>query len=97
MSITFDINNIQVFHRTLQLRGQANASSMLNGGRTGYVGHGDGVEASGGTADTRRNVGVADCLGNHQMLPHLCADWATKGGGFSSLPKPDSPLFVEGR
>ena len=36
-----------------------NASSMLNGGRMGYAGHGDGVEASGGAAGTRRNVGVA--------------------------------------
>ena len=55
-------------NRVGQLRGQVNASSMLNGGRTGYAGHGNDVEASGGAAGTRCNVGVADYLGNHQMM-----------------------------
>ena len=47
-----------------------NTSSMLNGGRMGYAGHSDGVEASGGATGTRRNVGVADYLGNHRMMSH---------------------------
>ena len=45
--------------------GQVNASSMLNGGRTGVVGHGDDVGASSGATGTRRNVEVTECPGNH--------------------------------
>ena len=57
---------------------------MLNGGRTGYVGHGDGVETSGGAAGTQRNVGVADCLENHRMLPVHVLTEQRKGEDFQS-------------
>ena len=53
-----------------QSRGQFNASSILNGGRTGDVGHGDGVGASRGAAG---NVEVTGCFGNHSdAAPSMC-------------------------